>query len=304
MISRRATLVGLSVLGNKAFADNNDLIRYEQMSSVYIEPRNVDVWLPPGYHTSMRRYPVIYMHDGQNAFSPAYAFRGQAWEIDAALTARSPLDGRGGAIVVGIWNTPKRRSDYAPTAIEALLPEPLRARLLSQNGQAPSGDAYLRFVAEELKPLIDRSFRTLKTAKATTLMGASRGGMISLYGLCEYPHVFGSAACLSTHWLLLSAPSSATDPSLETSAINAAMEAYLRAKLPSPRTHKIWMDRGTINLDSYYGPYQEHVDRVFTSKAWIKGRNFESRVYDGADHNEVAWRTRINDPLNFLLGRL
>jgi predicted alpha/beta superfamily hydrolase len=295
-LSRRLALGGLAAcaVGTSASASGNELIRYEQMSSAFVEPRNVHVWLPPGYHNGTRRYPVIYMHDGQNAFSPAFAFRGQAWEIDAALSDRQ------GAIVVGIWNTPKRRSDYAPTAIEALLPAPQRQRMNAQSGHAPAGDAYLRFIVQELKPRIDRSFRTQRGPRSTALMGASRGGMISLYGLCEYPHIFGSASCLSTHWLLHSAPSVTNDPRLETPAVNAAIASYLRAKLPKPGRHKIWMDHGTINLDSYYAPYQQSVDATFDSLGWTKGRNYQSRVYEGADHNEAAWRARLADPLTFM----
>jgi enterochelin esterase-like enzyme len=302
MLTRRgvtASFIGAGLAScvgaTPALAVGNDLIRYEQMASAYIDPRNISVWLPPGYYSSTRRYPVIYMHDGQNVFSPAFAFRGQAWEIDAALEAR-----REAAIVVGIWNTPKRRSDYAPTAIEALLPTTQRDRMNRESGHAPAGDAYLRFIVEELKPLIDKSFRTLKSPRSTAIMGASRGGMISLYGLCEYPHIFGSAACLSTHLLLHSTPSPTNDPRSEILDVHAALVNYLRAKLPKPGSHKIWMDHGTINLDSFYAPYQQIVDTTFDASGWVKGQHYQSRVYEGADHNEAAWRGRLNDPLDFI----
>jgi enterochelin esterase-like enzyme len=304
MISRRATIGGLAsacLFGPKALAGGQDLIRFEQMRSAFIEPRNVHVWLPPGYHTSKRRYPVIYMQDGQNLFSPGYAFRGQTWGVDKALSARMQPDGRGGAIVVGIWNTLKRRSDYAPNAIEALLPSNVRKRIARDNAYPSAGDDYLRFIVREVKPLIDQSFRTLLAPDATSLMGSSRGAMISLYGLCEYPQVFGAAACLSTHWLLLRAPDATTDTNLETPAITMALQTYLRAKLPRSGRHKIWMDHGTVNLDRYYPPYQEQVDAAFLSRNWVKGHDFESRIYQGADHNEGAWRVRLNDPLDFIL---
>jgi predicted alpha/beta superfamily hydrolase len=302
-ITRRAAVTGLaSLVSTQTLADGSNLIRYEQMASAFIEPRNISVWLPRGYQRGNRQYPVIYMHDGQNAFSPAFAFRGQPWEIDEALNQRGGADDAGSAIVVGIWNTPKRRSDYAPNAIEAFMPARLRARIVSENQQPSAGDAYLRFIVSELKPLIDATYRTKKGPRDTTIMGASRGGMISIYGLCEYPQIFGAAACLSTHWLMLSAPSQTTDPNLETPAVAAAIEAYLRAKLPKSGTHKIWMDHGTINLDSFYGPYQDRVDTVFTSQGWVKGRDFESRVYEGADHNEAAWRARLGPVLDFVLG--
>jgi enterochelin esterase-like enzyme len=302
-ITRRAAVVGLaSLVSTQTLADGSSLIRYEQLASRHIEPRNISVWLPRGYEASTRRYPVIYMHDGQNVFSPAFAFRGQAWEIDEALNRRGGADRVGSAIVVGIWNTPKRRSDYAPTAIEAFMPAPLRARIASENQHASAGDAYLRFIVSELKPLIDATYRTKKGPRDTTIMGSSRGGIISLYGLCEYPHIFGKAACLSTHWLMLPAPTPTSDPNLETPTMITAIETYLRAKLPKSGTHKIWMDHGTINLDSYYAPYQDRVDAVFLSQGWIKGRDFESRVFEAADHNEAAWRARLGPVLDFVMG--
>jgi enterochelin esterase-like enzyme len=302
-ITRRVAVVGMaSMVATQTLADGSSLIRYEQLASRHIEPRNISVWLPRGYEQGTQRYPVIYLHDGQNAFSPAFAFRGQAWEIDEALNRRAGADDAGSAIVVGIWNTAKRRSDYAPTGIEAFMPPQLRARIISENQQASAGDAYLRFIVSELKPLIDVTYRTQKGPRDTTIMGASRGGMISLYGLCEYPQIFGAAACLSTHWLMLSAPSATSDPNLETPTMISAIEAYLRAKLPKSGTHKIWMDHGTINLDSYYAPYQNRVDTVFTSQGWLKGRDFESRAFDGADHNEPAWRARLEPVLDFVLG--
>jgi enterochelin esterase-like enzyme len=302
MITRRLALGSLAACFGctPILAGPNDLIRYEQMASAFIEPRNVHVWLPPGYYTTTRRYPVIYMHDGQNAFSPAFAFRGQAWEIDAAMTVRSQSDQNKGAIVVGIWNTPKRRSDYAPTAIEALLPAPQRDKMNRESGQAPAGDAYLRFIVEELKLMIDTNFRTNRSRRSTAILGASRGGIISLYGLCEYPHIFGSAACLSTHWLLHSTPSPTNDPRSEIPNVHAALGSYLADKLPKPGSHKIWMDHGTINLDSFYAPYQQVVNTAFDVSGWIKGQNYQSRVYQGADHNEAAWRARLNDPLDFI----
>jgi predicted alpha/beta superfamily hydrolase len=303
-MTRREALVlpaAAAVLPQPIVAAGSDLIRFEQMASAFIEPRTVHVWLPPSYHVSTRRFPVIYMHDGQNLFTPAYAFGGQAWEVDAALTSRTRPDASGSAIVVGIWNTPKRRSDYAPNAIENFLQPPLQQRIERENGGPSAGDAYLKFIVEELKPLIDKSFRTLKSAEATSIVGASRGGMISLYGLCEYPHIFGSAGCLSTHWLLLSAPNATTNPNLETEAITDVMVAYLRTKLPEPGTHKIWMDHGTLNLDSYYAPYQARVDAAFETVGWQKVHDYYSRVYAGGDHNEAAWRARFPEVLDFIL---
>jgi enterochelin esterase-like enzyme len=305
MITRRsglASAISASVTLPFGDARASDLITYPMMSSAFIEPRKVQVWVPPDYYTSSKRYPVIYFHDGQNAISPQFAFRGQPWGIDAAISRSMTSRGAQGGIVVAIWNTPQRRSDYAPNAIQDLLPAPLRERVVTQNGRPAAGDAYLKFIVHELKPFIDANFRTLHSRASTSLMGSSRGGMISLYGLCEHPNVFSSAASLSTHWLLLSAPEPNVELNLATDDIVRALTTYLHAKLPLPGSHKVWMDHGTLNLDRFYGPYQESVDVTFSARGWIKGRNFESQVYQGGDHNEIAWRTRLNDPLDFILG--
>jgi predicted alpha/beta superfamily hydrolase len=277
------------------------LIRYERLVSRFAEPRTVWVWLPPGYETSDQRYPVIYMHDGQNVFSPLHAFRGQEWGMDEAITQGARTGRFPAAIVVGIANITRRAQDYAPGGILAALPDPVRKRVEKENGGPPLGDGYLRMIVEDIKPMIDANYRTKPGKDDTILMGASRGGMISLYGMCEYPEVFGKAGCLSTHWLLLSAPREHSDPNLETAAIIAAHETYLRAKLPEPGRHKVWMDRGTINLDRYYPSYQDAIDAVFVRQGWTRGQHFDSRIYDGADHNEAAWRARLYDPLEFLL---
>jgi hypothetical protein len=114
--------------------------------------------------------------------------------------------------------------------------------------------------------------------------------------------VFGGAGCLSTHWTLLSAAESYSKPDLETPAMIQAFATYLKRKLPKAGQNKIWMDLGTINLDSFYQPYQPAMDQVFRGLGWQQGKDFESRVYEGADHNEASWRARLQDPLTFLMG--
>ena len=206
-----------------------------------------------------------------------------------------------GAIVVGIWSTAQRRPDYSPQAIESRLNPAIRARVAREHGGAAQSDAFLRFVVEELKPQIDRMFVTAPGRASTMIGGSSMGALVSLYGLCKYPQVFGAAACLSTHWTLLSARESYANRDLETDHILPAMADYLTENLPRPGRHRVWMDHGTLNLDSHYGPYQARIDAVFAARSWQQDRDFVSRVYAGADHNEASWRARLDDPVNFLL---
>jgi enterochelin esterase-like enzyme len=274
------------------------IVRYDTMASQHAAPRSVSVWLPPDYQSSKRRYPVIYMQDGQNLFAHSLAYGGQSWRVDQGLQRANAT-----AIVVGIWNTPRRRQEYAPTAVENLLPLGLRTRTQTEHGGPSLADGYLRFIVQELKPLIDRDYRTRSDRHSTLLMGSSMGALISLYGLCEYPSVFGGAGCLSTHWTLLNAPESYSKPDLETPVVIAAFESYLKTKLPKAGTSKVWMDHGTKNLDGFYGPYQTAMDSSFEALGWRPGRDFISRIYPDGDHNEASWRQRVHEPLGFLLSR-
>ena len=278
------------------------VIRYEAMPSRFTGARNVSVWLPPDYQTSKRRYRVLYMHDGQNIFAGSHAFGGESWRVDAAMEARAAEDPDHAAIVVGVWNTKMRAQDYTPTGIEKAMDSELRTRAIEENGGASGADGYLRFLVEELKPMIDRDYRTKSDPASTFIMGSSMGGLISAYAICEYPHVFAGAGCLSTHWPIVCRGQVYKTHTCDTQAMIKAITTYLDQKLPRPGTHHIWMDHGTQNLDSIYAPYQQAVDQMFTAKGWRQGVDFESRIYDGADHNEASWRARLKEPLAFLLG--
>jgi enterochelin esterase-like enzyme len=295
-------LMASALVPNPSDASEAMIIRYEAMPSRFTGARNVSVWLPADYGKSKRRYPVLYMHDGQNIFGASSAFGGQSWRVDLAMEARQRAVSGSDAIVVGIWNTSTRRQDFSPAGVEAAMDDKLRARTAEEHGGTALSDGYLRFLVEELKPMIDRDYRTKPGKASTFIMGSSMGGLISLYGICEFPHVFGAAGCLSTHWPLLSAAESYSKPDLETPAMIEAFATYLKRKLPKPGQNKIWMDHGTINLDSFYQPYQLAMDQVFEAQGWQEGKDFESRVYEGADHNEASWRVRLHEPLAFLMG--
>lgn len=302
LIAATGGLMASALVPNPSDASEAMIVRYETMPSRFTGARTVSVWLPADYGKSKRRYPVLYMHDGQNVFGASHAFGGQSWRVDLAMEARQRAVPGSDAIVVGVWNTSTRRQDFSPAGVEAAMDAKLRVRTEVEHGGPALSDGYLRFLVDELKPMIDRDYRTRPDKGSTYIMGASMGGLISLYGICEYSHVFGAAGCLSTHWPLLSAAESYSKPDLETPAMIQAFATYLKRKLPKPGQNKIWMDHGTINLDSFYQPYQVAIDQVFKEQGWQQGKDFESRVYEGADHNEASWRVRLHEPLKFLMG--
>jgi len=140
-------------------------------------------------------------------------------------------------------------------------------------------DDYLQFIIHILKPRLDRQFRTIPSSESTYLMGSSMGGLISMYGVCEYPEVFGGAACMSTHW-----PGVYTN---ENNPIPTAFMDYLKNHLPAPGGHRLYI------------PHQPKVDAIFRN-AGYGGQDFKSKCFPGHKHEERFWRQRLAEPLTFL----
>jgi enterochelin esterase-like enzyme len=154
--------------------------------------RDLLAYLPPSYGTGERRYPVIYMHDGQNLFDQATSF-GDEWRVDE--TMQEVAVGGVEAIVIGVPNMgPERCEEYSPFVDPA------------QGGGC--GDEYLDFVVRTVKPLVDADFRTLPEREHTGIVGSSMGGLISLYGFFREPGTFGFAGVMSPRSGSRSGPSS------------------------------------------------------------------------------------------------
>jgi alpha-amylase len=257
------------------------------IASKFVEPRQVDVWLPPGYEANRtERYPVIYMHDGQNIFDPALS-DGSSWEVDRAMCELIRAGQTRGAIVVGIWHTGMNRmTEYMPRKAVTAQDISFGPGMPTQPAAAVSSDAYLKFLVEELKPVIDRVYRTQSDRAHTFLMGSSMGGLISAYAVVEYPQVFGGGGCVSTHW----------------PAGDGAVIDYLAKHLPAPGTHRWYFDFGTATLDASYEPYQQRMDAVMRQAGYTEGRDWITKKFPGAEHSGAFWRSRVGIPLQFLLG--
>lgn len=270
------------------------------------EPRTVSIYLPPQYGAAPDdRFPVVYVQDGQNLLDPRIASTGVDWGIDEAMQSLVQEGAAEPAIVVGIWSTPARRLEYAPQRVlERITGEMAGLSEIEFPGKMRRADAYVRFLAEELKPRVDAAFRTRPDRDSTFLMGSSMGGLISLYTLAERPDVFGGAAGLSMHWpisideAVIVRREAAWRP-----AVLAAFAGYLETAPIEPATHRLWIDRGTGFLDYLYEPYQTALTTVLARRGFAEGQSLIARVYAGADHNEAAWRARLRDPMRFLLGR-
>lgn len=262
---------------------------WQRMPSRYVGARDVDVWLPPSYGKDPdKRYPVLYMHDGQNLFDPSLGYTGVDWDIDGAMTRLIEAGEIREAVVVGVWNTPLRFAEYMPKAPvhTETVGSGIEGRAIGRVEDLRS-DEYLQFLVEELKPFIDTQYRTLPGRDDTLIMGSSMGGLISLYASAQYPEVFGGVGAVSTHW----------------PACDGCVVDWLAAHLPDPNTHRLYFDHGTATLDALYPPFQARMDAALREGGYIEGKNTMTRRFEGAEHNEAAWRTRVDIPLRFLLGK-
>ncbi|MBC8163505.1 MAG: hypothetical protein H7Z42_20040, partial [Roseiflexaceae bacterium] len=228
--------------------------------------RDILVYLPPGYADSTERYPVIYMHDGQNLFDERTAYSGE-WRVDETMGL---LAERGlSAIVVGIPNVGERRLDeYSPYAD-------------AQRGGG-WGDQYIGFIADTLKPYIDQAFRTRPERGQTGVVGSSMGGLISLYAYVARPETFGFAALISPAlWF----------------ATRAIFKTVQETELVPGR---IYLDIGLEEGDFALRDARDMRDLLAT-KGMQPGENLCYLEELDAHHSEVAWAARLHDALVFLL---
>lgn len=283
-------------------AAQDKLIKIDDFKSDYVMSRNVEIWLPKEYYTNPdKKFPVLYMHDGQNVFNPETAMGNIAWEADNA--ARKLIDSGSIApvIIVASWCTPLRYFEYFPEKAGQYLTaadKEAMQKINSERGGSNTtfyADEYLRFIVKELKPYIDKNYRTLSDRTNTAICGSSMGGLISLYALCEYPKVFGQAACISTHWPVLF--------NNDNMSPSEAIRKYMNQNLPKAGNHRIYFDLGTETLDQYYSIHQEKVDDIIRNKGYTEGTDWVTLTFKGAAHNEKSWQERMDVILKFLYER-
>ena len=244
---------------------------HEAFHSRFLEhDHTIIVSLPPDYATDPgRRYPVLYLHDGQNVFDRATSV-GEEWRVDE--TAHE-LVGRGEVsplVVVGIWNTGVHRIDeYAPTS------DP-------EKGGGGKADDYGRMLVQELKPFIDREYRTLPGATNTGLGGSSLGGLLTMHLGLRYPTVFSRLAVMS--------PSVWWDDRVILGEV---------AALPGKTSQRIWLDSGTREGEETITNSRALRDAL-VGKGWVEGQDLAYHEAEGGEHNEKSWSERVGPMLKFL----
>lgn len=256
----------------------------------------IDVWVPEQYLEDEEMYcPVVYMHDGQNLFDATTTWNGQEWDVETVVSGLVEEGRIRPVIVVGVHSTQETRtSDLMPQKVfsspemieegKKYLTTPLR------------GDAYAHFVSVTLKRYIDSIYRTMAAAQNTTVMGSSMGGLMSLYMLCEYPDVFGQAACLSTHWIGDVAAYENGDEKFP-----EAMRDYVKSNIPRDTWHRIYFDRGTETLDRYYHKWDDTIINMIRTEGGYGPDRLSNYVDGGGAHDEISWQKRLWMPLTFLL---
>jgi len=264
------------------------LVYEREFASKFVAARDVEIWLPLSYESSPdKRYPVLYMHDGQNVFDPAASkYSGWDWGVDEAMTALIASGDIREAIIVASHSIDKwRNADYFPQKAGEMFADDFKAVMPEFDVAGLRADGYLKFLTSELKLFIDENYRTLTGPQDTSIMGSSMGGLISLYAISEYPDVYGAAANVSTHFPLA----------------DGKLISYFKDRLPDPKTHKLYFDYGTLTLDHNYEGYQTRMDAALVKAGYERGMNWTTRKFEGHDHSERSWRNRVHIPLTFLL---
>ncbi|MBN1425157.1 hypothetical protein JXA88_11430, partial [Candidatus Fermentibacteria bacterium] len=225
-------------------------------------PRDIHVWLPPGYDEETVGYPVIYMHDGQQVFDPTTSSFGADWRVDEVASELIGMGALPSIIVVAINNTGDRYAEYSDT---------------------DKGAAYRRFVISTLKPFIDRTYRTLPDREHTAVMGSSMGGLAAFLLVWHHADVFSRAACLSPAFFL--------DDLRKTSAGPAPA-------LPV----RLYLDNGGIGLEHWLQAGCDRMLEILQRKGMVVGENLIWFQDIEAEHNEEAWAERVWRPLSFMFG--
>jgi predicted alpha/beta superfamily hydrolase len=238
--------------------------------------RDILVYLPRGYgRLSRRRYPVLYLQDGQNIFDAATSFSGVEWGVDESAERLIKENLIEPLIVVAVANTGEQRiHEYAPTrgVIDDKAKRKRRSKGLARN--------YACFLIDELKPYIDRKYRTNPDAEFSGLGGSSLGGLVTLAIGILYPQVFSR--------LIVMSPSIWWDDF----AIYRLVDS-IEQKPPL----KIWLDTGTA--EPGWEQARELVNRLL-EKGWKLQKDLLYMESQGADHSEAAWAARVEPALRFL----
>ena len=233
------------------------------IEKISAKPKKVWLYLPPDYEASTKNYPVIYMHDGQNLFDDATSFIGE-WGVDELLNKLYEKTKKGFIVVAPENGGELRTEEYTPWTHEKY--------------GGGKGDAYIQFIKNDLKPFIDKNYRTKSDPQHTALIGSSLGGLISYYGGLKYPETFGKLGVLSpSFWF-----SKEVIPFTETYAKNDTLKMYFLLGEKEGMTKEF---NATIN---------------FLISSGFPKENVTSKIVPSGEHNETFWKSEFLEVIKFL----
>ena len=260
------------------------------------EPR-VRIWLPPGYENSRRSYRTLYMLDGQFVF--ASDSDGINFATDHRIARLAAAGSIRPALIVAIDNLEDDRfRQYMPQAIYDQAEGSLRAaidRELARLAGRPLVSAqFTQFLTTRLKPFIDTHYRTLAGRLDTAIFGASMAGVMAGAIFVEAQQAFGRAACMSPNWPIYNVRM------IDHPQLLSIWPAYF-ARLGAPAGLRLWLDHGTRMMDAGMAPHQIGIARRLAGLGWRRGRDLESRVYQGAGHAFASTAVQMDELLTWLL---
>lgn len=229
-----------------------------------VSARDVVIWLPPGYvQDKSRRYPVLYMHDGQNIFIPVHSSGGQDWKIDETMDSLITREGYPPAIVVGVFcaeDGNQRRKEYSNT---------------------PEGDAYRRYFIESVMLFVNETFRTLPGPENTMIGGSSMGGASSFYLATYFPSIFGAGLCFSPAWKVKTGHGLVVD----------MLSEWKKAKYPMPRP--LYVDNGGVGLETTLQPGIDDFLKIARREQQKSKAIYTWRWEATHEHSEAYWAQRF-----------
>jgi predicted alpha/beta superfamily hydrolase len=251
---------------------------HERFASRHLgNARTIAVYLPPRYESDRAaRYPVLYLHDGQNVFDAATSAFGVEWGADETAERLIAAGAIRPVIIVAIANTERRADEYT-------------ADRDPKYGRGGRGDAYARFIVEELKPFIDAQYRTCPGREDTAVAGSSLGALISLQIAASQSDTFAMCGLISPAfgW-----------------AEEKALKDFEGNDISWTKHTRFWVDMGTREGARVDGPGTElprsrrFVARL-KSAGLTDGRDYRYVEVEGGEHNEAAWAARFGDVLRF-----
>ena len=247
------------------------------------DDHRVDIWAPASLSP---KTPVLVMHDGRNIFDEEQSFTGKTWEVLTAL--REEVRGER-PLVIAVYglSDETRIRELSPQSISDRHPEfwdnfPDEYKT---TGTDSFGDSYVSLISDAILPFALERYKIEHSKDRTAVMGASMGGLISLYTMANRQNLFGTAICFSTHWPFG----------------REVLVDELIAMLPNGSEHRVWTDSGTIELDQYYPPFHDRAKWLLAEKGYQEPEGLVANIYPYTGHHESYWSRRVADALNWWL---